>query len=448
MKGLLIQEFKTLFKSPAAISILLIPIVMIVGLGYLLPSAWIIPSAITIGIVGAVLLYFGGSLEEIKRTSFMKSISLTRLNKFTFLATKILFSIFISLFSVLWVLFFSWIFTEPITFLASNFSTLIPPSKPSIENLNDAVIALINSISEGADFSSLLKSGKLMDIIIYVPFKINWEKINWVAMLYAGIITIIISISIAFVFVSFSKSSLSFYLMSFGYLISMILFGGVVMPSFLIDKETNGWFTTLYYFIPNYYTNNVMATSFGSSLGQMVDNITDKIDILSENIDQVVEVISNKLSSWGDIDEGKDSFIYLIDNIVNPLIDWLGISGKIPDVLAVGGEYLWKGGLIIQLHKWWNGLWISGVAQVNHNIIISSDLPDLPDINLSKSLQNIVKDLSNNTDQIRIFIEILDQKILPKLDLMFNTAQWWDYIVPWLETAIFLGISTKFFKWS
>ncbi len=56
-------------------------------------------------------------------------------------------------------------------------------------------------------------------------------------MLYAGIVTILVAVSLSFVFVAFSKSSLSFYLMSFGYLLAMILFGGVVMPGFLISPE-------------------------------------------------------------------------------------------------------------------------------------------------------------------------------------------------------------------
>ncbi len=388
MKGLLIQEFKTLFKSPAAISILLIPIVLMVGLGYLLPSAWIVPSAITIGIVGAVLLYFGGSLEEIKRTSFMKSISLTRLNKFTFLATKILFSVFISLFSVLWVLFFAWIFTEPIPFLATNFSNLIP-------------------YNEGAD---------VMNLVTQIPFVIKWDKINWIAMLYAGIMTIVVSISIAFVFVAFSKSSLSFYLMSFGYLLAMILFGGVVMPSFLIDKETNGWFTSLYYFVPNFYTNNVMATSFGSSMGAMVHTLTGKIDILAKNIDAAVTWLSDRFIELGEFGkaQGLQAFNYIVNEIIDPIAQIID-----PQIDLNPGDF---------------------------PVIQTSFIAIWPVI------REKVIELSGKTEEISIFIsnivQFLQIQVLPKLDDMFNTAQWWDYIVPWLESALFLAIATKFFKWS
>ncbi len=258
MIGLLIQEVKTLFKSPASISILVIPLVLLVGLGYLLPSGWIVPSSITIGIVGAVLLYFGGSIEEIKRTSFMKSISLTRLSKLSFLATKILFSIFVSMIAVLWVLFFSWVFTtwKPVAFLATNFGNLLPHE-------------------EGATVTNIIRG---------IPFDIDWGRVEWFQMLYAGMMTIVIAVSLSFVFVAFAKSSLSFYLMSFGYLLAMILFGGVVMPGFLISSD-NSWFKNLYYLVPNYYTNNVMAYSFSGGIGpSLVNSISDTLEGVGNGI--------------------------------------------------------------------------------------------------------------------------------------------------------------------
>ncbi len=279
MVGLLIQEFKTLIKSPASISILIIPLVLLVGLGYLLPAGWIVPSSITIGIVAAVLLYFGGSIEEIKRTSFMKSVSLTRLSKFSFLATKILFAVFVSMISVLWVLLFSWVFTETgLAFLATNFGNLL---------------------------GSAAQDNKGMAVIAKVPFEVHWDKVQWFKMLYAGMITIVVAVSLSFVFVAFSKSSLSFYLMSFGYLLAMILFGGVVMPGFLISSE-NSWFKDLYYIVPNYYTNNMMANAFSGGILNSVAVIAPLADLL-ETIGEggIYTDIFNNL-------EGNDQAIELV----------------------------------------------------------------------------------------------------------------------------------------
>gem|GEM_PF-2760690 len=82
------------------------------------------------------------------------------------------------------------------------------------------------------------------------------------------------TITISFVFVTLSKSSLSFYLMSFGYLLAMILFGGVIMPSFLISEDNKG-FKILYYFVPNYFTNNAMSAAFNQGPAVIANNISN-----------------------------------------------------------------------------------------------------------------------------------------------------------------------------
>lgn len=491
MKGLLIQEFKTLFRSPAAISILIIPVVLMIGLGYLLPSGWIVPSAVTIGIVASVLLYFGGSLEEIKRTSFMKSISLTRLNKFSFLAIKILFSIFISVISVVWVILFAWIFTVPVPFLATDFSHLIPPSD-----------------KEGFQ-------------LVTLPFEIDWTGINWLLMLYAGIITITVSITIAFVFVAFSKSSLSFYLLTFGYLLSMLLFGGVVMPSFLIDKDTNGWFTYLYYIIPNYYTNNIMAASFsGGLIPSVVHAITDDLDKLiadktnieewikfaRENNDLVVAIFNdestlNFISNLLNMDVSSITSIVIdgktyegadIASVVNgdnsTLIDFL-LNHKGDEIIVnYDADHIPKhrsfelentsvfynqfaaliekeGGfnyanivfkVIIDVPNWIpilpNNIHID--EQFIHNALVKGE---------SFEIVNSILTLANNhpdvTNKLLDLLSVIDdgkfasivnlvRSIVPTIQNAYGNVEITDHIVPWSETILFLIIAAKFFKWS
>lgn len=520
MLGMFKQEFKTLFKSPASISILIIPVVLMIGLGYLLPSGWIVPSAITIGIVGSVLLYFGGSIEEIKRTSFMKSISLTKLNKFTYLANKILFSILIALFSVLWVLFFGWFFSGGIVdFLATDFSNLLPASEDN---------------------------GTVINIIRLVPFTIDWSQINWFLMLYAGAITIIVSISIAFIFVTFSKSSLSFYLMSFGYLLAMILFGGVVMPSFLISSD-NAWFKYFYYLVPNFYTNNIMAQSFGNGIGSLVGGITDKLgyvanDYLANASDDTVQMVNSWIGSWDWTQESLDiAFTKLSSNSSNYSSDdwlyiesvyetltWLVSGGGLQQVGELVGELLdrfapiistllEKGILHIMYNNYVGDLENAGDAisyseyvlavitqlgdkvtnvfgdiltPVIHTFLKNNpDLYPLPgpippeitirpvvntfldlfnvpighylagrvDVLITYVLSNIMNigPLNSFVSKTLTTILLTNQslaaplsKVVNTLDNMFNTAQPYDYYIPWIETFVFLGISVTFFKWS
>lgn len=476
MKGLLIQEFKTLFRSPAAISILIIPVVLMIGLGYILPSGWIIPSAVTIGIVASVLLYFGGSLEEIKRTSFMKSISLTRLNKFSFLSTKILFSIFISIISVLWVLLFAWIFTTPIQFLATDFSNLIPPS-------------------EGDGFK-----------LVELPFTIDWKEVNWMLMIYAGIATIVVSITLAFVFVAFSRSSLSFYLMSFGYLLSMILFGGVVMPSFLIDKDSNGWFTYLYYIVPNYYTNNVMASAFsGGLIPSVIHSVTNDIidpklqplfdmaqatnsDIQAifadENSYSLIHKILVSYNKEGEFDPSKikifidgvedttltetNPFEYLshLVSLINANPDSVitfkyGISSQKEITNEIFTNNL---NSLMNGENWEYARWILTAsldkvvihidALFIHNALNSGSSFDLVNSLLiwANDHHHLVEDAIKfiNTITGDKYADTISSviSIIHTIQNAYNNVSPHDYYVPWIETAAFLLIAARFFKWA
>lgn len=509
MKGLLIQEVKTLFKSPAALSILIIPIVLMLGLGFILPSGWIIPSSITIGIVGSVLLYFGGSIEEIKRTSFMKSISLTRMNKFTYLSTKILFSILVSLFSVLWVLFFGWMFTDVIPLLVTDFSALIPSG-----------------------------TSDMMDFVRTISFEVDWTNINWILMLYAGAITIIVSTSLAFVFVAFSKSSLSFYLMSFGYLLAMILFGGIIMPSALISPD-NSWFKIFYYLVPNFYTNNIMATSFGNGMDTIVQNIlipldkiididyirlgnlvkvfngnlvasilgyfvlpnfnpipqnaidsfnnmsSEELSIVSEKLDEFLSF--NFYTNWGvlysvwekgkaPIDEMNDFELWLYSVMTEPLINenvtsWKSLIGSKLDLvlnqwlnLDIG---LIKIGLILNsimvLINRFSGSgeiysFIAGYKETilgllcNDQILIAILNNDLFSRGLAILINAFGKMDPNGVFGIGLNLDYnITEKIQGTIDKLlsdFAPAMTLDYVLPWVETGIFLGLSTTFFKWS
>ncbi|BDU67507.1 MAG: hypothetical protein TYPL_1600 [Candidatus Tyloplasma litorale] len=451
MKGLLIQEFKTLFRSPSSISILAIPLVLIIGLGYLLPSGWIVPSSITIGIVAAVLLYFGGSIEEIKRTSFMKSISLTRLNKFSFLSTKILFSIFISMIAVLWVLFFSWFFTDVVDFLADDF----------------------NNITEGTDIEYVGK----------IPMKINWGNVQWIKMLYAGAITIIISISIAFIFVTFSKSSLSFYLMSFGYLLAMILFGGVVMPSFLV---TNDWFSYFYYLIPNFYTNNIMAEAFGGSLGVTANNLANNLETLLANpflqdaSSGTISSVSTFLSGWDWTQSSLDSIYGSIDfnNLsdadgayVKHTYDWLSqlsdgqylevfssIDNSLQSLIPLLSNPIAGQLSNLDYDTWFSILRNLGVGVINAGTV-AGILSAIPQEQFNSILSPILESFSPTISDFAIKQLIIIGQTNSSLSNwiiqlgntvndMFNTSSAIDYIIPWVEVVIFLGISTIFFKWS
>ncbi len=241
MRALFLQEIKTFFRSPSSIFIFVIPLILLVGLGYFIPAAYIIPSTISVGIVGAVLLYFGGGLEEIKRTSFLKVMGTTKLNKVTTLVVKMSFAALISMATVIWVLGLGFLFSNVIPFLAVNF-------------------------------------GHLDETLESIPGKVHWDQVQWAILFYASALSLCVTLALAFCFAAIAKSSLSFYLLTFGYIAALILFGGVIMPGFLLVG--NNWFHWFYYLIPNYYSGNQLTAAFNSGLSKTVFTILDKVNVL------------------------------------------------------------------------------------------------------------------------------------------------------------------------
>lgn len=289
MRALFLQEIKTFFKSPSSIFIFIIPLILLVGLGYFIPAAYIIPSTISVGIVGSVLLYFGGGLEEIKRTSFLKAMGITKLNKVTTLAIKILFAGFVALITVVYVLFLGYFFTEITPFLAVDFG-----------NLDESLSALKGPV--------------------------HWGEIQWYILFYASILSLAVTLSLAFAFVAVSKSSLSFYLLTFGYIAALILFGGVIMPGFLLVG--NNWFHWFYYLIPNYYTGNQITAAFHSGLSEQVHNL---VVSLSEKLPNLPDGALNNFYGWLTIVVNQEGFIDMFDAmndaVNNGVGSWSNIDG-------------------------------------------------------------------------------------------------------------------------
>lgn len=234
MNALFYQEFKNFFKSASTIFIFVIPLILLIGMGFYIPESYIIPSTISLGVVSGILIYFGGNFEELKRTSFLKLIATTKITKLTILIVKVLFAIFISLLIIFVLLFFSWLFSSVFPILATDFG-----------NINES-LRFIN--------------GELI-----------WSDINWFLFIYAIFMSLAITITLTFVFVSFSKSEFSFYLLSFGYICVLALFGGVVIPTFLLVH--NHWFGFFRYLVPNYYSANFLVAAFNNSLSNRIDSI-------------------------------------------------------------------------------------------------------------------------------------------------------------------------------
>ncbi len=237
MRALFILQMKSFFKSAGSVFTFVLPLVLLIILGYTIPSGWIIPSVISIGILSTALFQFGTSLEEIKRTAFMKSVGLTKLNKFTTFITFLLFTLIVTILGIVWLLFWSWFLTVPVQFLAEDWGSLAPSIPP-------------------------------------VFTQMHWENVQWGNVVYSWIINITLSFSIAFFFLAISNTSESYNFLSIGYVFVVLFLGGVLLPHFLItlSRPESGnklWIEYASLVVPHYWMNGFSIPAFGGISDQL-----------------------------------------------------------------------------------------------------------------------------------------------------------------------------------
>lgn len=279
------------------------------------------------------------------------------------------------------------------------------------------------------------------------------------------------------------------------------------MPSFLIDKNTNGWFTYLYYIVPNYYTNNVMATAFGSNLGGMIHSLSDtlgdiagpmgdkdvlnilstydnedyssfdtlfkalltggnvgsdrvvdgvaysKIDMSEYDLNSFIETLQGEGFTWCSNSLGSANIKHIDStDLPNELMNSLmAISNNNENYQFISDVYNNETLFNISL----NWLWGKEITIGEKTIILyKEDISPLLEI-FSFSLKYISWNkvdsiLSINMSVLPMMTDIFSKlsTLIVKIDSMFNVAHWWDYSIPWIETILLLLVAVKFFKWS
>ncbi len=265
MWALFILQTKSFFKSAGSIFTFVLPLLLLLILGYTVPAGWIIPSVISIGILSTALFQFGTSLEEIKRTAFMKQVGLTKLTKFTTFVTFLIFTIIVTLLGIAWILFWSWFLTTPVPFLSEDWGSLVEFMPPLLT-------------------------------------KLRWEYVLWWSVLYSWIINITLSFAMAFFFLSITKTSESYNFLSIGYIFVVLFLGGVVLPDFIVKLgEGAEWIDWGYYMTPHYYINSFSISAFGGGISGATQGypaigslLGDVIEILNQNGDNdVLNALSN-----------------------------------------------------------------------------------------------------------------------------------------------------------
>ncbi len=278
MWALFILQTKSFFKSAGSIFTFVLPLLLLLILGYTVPAGWIVPSVISIGILSTALFQFGTSLEEIKRTAFMKQVGLTKLTKFTTFSTFLIFTILVTLLGIAWVLFWSWFLTTPVPFLSEDWGALVPWLPPFLTQL-------------------------------------RWEYVQWWTVFYSWIINITLSFAIAFFFLSITKTSESYNFLSIGYIFIVLFLGGVVLPDFIVKLgEGSDWIKYGYYITPHYYINSFSISAFG---GGVVG--------ATQGYESVFGLLLNVISLLGEVD--SETGLTSGAAFVNQILGYAGLQG-------------------------------------------------------------------------------------------------------------------------
>ncbi len=272
MWALFILQIKSFFKSAGSIFTFVLPLALLIILGYTIPASWIIPSVVSIGILSTALFQFGTSLEEVKRTAFMKSVGLTRLNKLTTFLTFLIFTLIVTLIGIGWILFWSWFLTTPVPFLSEDWGALAAGIPPLLTQL-------------------------------------HWEDVMWGSLIYSWAINITLSFAMAFLFLSITKTSESYNFLSIGYVFAVLFLGGVLLPDFLVKLSGENWIQYGYYVVPHYYINTFSIATFGGGIG-------DKIEPLVRFLDQVINGLPESVGN--NILDGIENTLGInVDSILN-----------------------------------------------------------------------------------------------------------------------------------
>lgn len=292
--------FKQYLKSPYTYSAFLFPFILIIGLGQLIPAAIIIPSAITVGITITILFLFGGSIQELRRTSLIKSMSLTKLSKGAIFSVNIIVATVFSLFTTIVIMAFSF--------------------------------GIYQSGYLAIDFSNFLN--EYPNPLVLLNFDINWDQIYWFTFIYAVILTVCLSYSITFLIISFTKTTNALYIVSILYFLLILILGGIILPV-VLGMFVNSPVQNVYKFIPHYYTNQLMSSAMASNNSYLAKFLeSDFVETLTKYIN--VPLVKDDIYALGDYVSSLDGDL---TKITSDELSAIGFESNLFILLSAHGSF-------------------------------------------------------------------------------------------------------------
>lgn len=265
--------FKTILKqygkSPFTYVSIIFPIAFLFGLGQVVPVSYIYSTIVSISIIMVAFFLFGGTILEIRKTSLIKSISLTRLSK-----SKVL---IVNLITAL-------IFTTIIIIIISLIVFFL-------------TIGNSNFLATDWSFWSDQK------ILLLLSGDIYWEDVKWGLYFYSLILGVLLAYGLAFLLISLSKSSTTLYLWSFFYLLFFMFGTYTSIPNIFVfgkskDIPSIEILLDLRYVVPNYYSNQTMQIALSNDATyNFIESLLEEAGLNSETATEITDVIFSKLGN-------------------------------------------------------------------------------------------------------------------------------------------------------
>ena len=196
------------------------------------------------------------SAKGLGRTSFMKSLGLTKINKSKLIMSNILVAFFFMSLMTIFNFFVMYEVTTYTNFIATDFTAF----------------------------------GEYIYLEIMNGGHIFWNEIRWFSLSIALFFAIATSMTMAFFIISITKRKSTLYLFSFFYLIAFWILIWTVLPSFLAygkilsDGEKYNFIVWIRYFIPHYWSVVMIKWSVPTS---------------SSTLSNIVSTIVNQNIDWG-----------------------------------------------------------------------------------------------------------------------------------------------------
>lgn len=302
MRSVFYLQLINFIKSPAIFIATILPLILLLTMGYVYPVSWTLPSIVTMTTVALVFFLFGSQLSDLKRTGMIKQIQTSHITKVKLISTIILFTVIIVIIVTGWLFLWAWFLTEAVPFLAQDWSRM-------------------NFFTE----------------IGHVRFlsAMRWETFNYGFVLLSILLTILVSIALIMIIVSLTNRQETFLGFTVAYLIAFSVGGGVLFPDILLDTVNVS--NPIAKIFPTYYTNNFVISSVGIGIKEELKPQMDYIQYLIDwratwDLDQNLIPLPPENPGWSLLDfQPIYAYVPELEAAIQAIWDLADSVGIVPD---------------------------------------------------------------------------------------------------------------------